>query len=174
MSSSRFYPHVSRLANVSPETVGVSFDFACECLAADGGGHSDLTWIVESPLGRLTLGSEVARSRPDDYRPLRAVAGRLRPARWGTSPVSVRLELFPWSSRQTEIGLIHHARGWFAPSQRSQRAYLGAAHAVLDELRRALEAPPADWLSRLAWGPAIPVPSPEGVRTHGPPVVAHS
>jgi hypothetical protein len=114
---------------------------------------------VEGDSGRLLLAGDLARAETEGGR-LRAVRGTLRPAGWARHPVAVQLELLPWSRSKSELGLIHAARAWWAPSERQRQAYLRAAHDILGVLRRALEGPPPDWLSRLVFAPPAPVSPP--------------
>jgi len=155
MSSSPFYPYVSCVVPLPPETARVGFDFASDCLAvegSDGLGGAAPSWIVEASTGRLVLVG-VARAEPGAYGRLRSVRGIRRPKGWWSYPVAVQLELLPWSRSKSELGLFHGARGWWAPSERHHRAYLRAAHDILGVLRGILQGPPPEWLSRLAWSP---------------------
>lgn len=167
MRSSLFYPYVSCVLEVAPEVAGIGFDFTCRSLSLESPRRAAPSWIVEAASGQLMLGHHVARAAPEARLPLRAVRGVLRPAGWGSWPAPVQLELVPWSRSRSELGLISVGRSWFAPSERSLRAYLRATHDVLDVLRRALEAPPPAWLARLAEDPGAAVVSLERGRNPG-------
>ena len=166
MRSSSFHPYVSRVVVVAPDTAVAGVDFAARCLAVEPSGRSGPSWVIEAGSGRLLLGPVTDR-QPAGYLALRTAPGVLRPAGWVSCPVSVELEVLPWSESRSELGLIARARtSWSAPTHRAQQAYLRAAHDVLDVLGRALEAPPPEWLHRLATTrAAVVVPARERART---------
>jgi hypothetical protein len=87
--------------------------------------------------------------RPRGYRPLRIATGTLQPVGLGLGAVGVTLELLPWSSRCSELALITGPLRRRDAGGRAEQAYLRGAHATLDRLVKAIEAPPAEWLARL-------------------------
>jgi hypothetical protein len=135
--------YASRLVDVPPGAAEIGFDLACR------GGMA-----VTVASGRLEI-TDVLPVHPPrrGYYPSRRLRGFLRPAGWLQAAVSVDLELLPWSSRWTELGLVPLVRRW--PLTVSTPRYFRAAHDVLDQLVRAIEGPfrPRLNLAVVAGGP---------------------
>jgi hypothetical protein len=149
MTAIRCHPYVSHLVRVAPRPAGIGLDFARSCLSCHWGVDAEdgLTWGVCTPAGTLRFGGPFARvvPRPRGYRPHRVATGTLQPAGRGLGPVDVTLELLPWSSRWSELALVTGPLRRRDSRYRAERAYLLAAHATLDRLVRAVEAPAAEW-----------------------------
>src|SRR2546425_1266155 len=152
MPPAHFHPYASQLVCVAPRPASAGLDFTRWSLAApDGGGvlDDDRPWTVVSPAGTLRLGGSLRRAAPPErgYRPLRGAPGGLAPAGRVRRPVAVTLELLPWSSRWSELGLtagpLRRRDRW----GRAEQAYLRGAEATLARLAEMIEAPPARWLA---------------------------
>ena len=175
MTPTSYHPYVSQLVRVAPRPAGAGLDFARWCLSspATADRDDDRAWCVTTPDGRLRLGGRFQRTvpRPRGYRPLRVATGMLHPAGRGARPVAVTLELLPWSSRWSELGLTAGPLRWADSRAGAERAYLRAANAALARLAQSIEAPPSAWLARLVAGQ--PAPKLEDVPVVGRPPDPH-
>ncbi|MGH8983130.1 MAG: hypothetical protein ACRDY6_04565 [Acidimicrobiia bacterium] len=98
-------------------------------------------WLsISAPAGTLRLAREDAPDRPARILPIRRVPGRLR-TRFPWPTVAVELELSPWSTGRTEVGLRYES----APRTRGLRLYHTIGGEALAQLCQALDArrPPA-------------------------------
>ncbi|HEY3240488.1 MAG TPA: hypothetical protein VGL92_13035 [Acidimicrobiia bacterium] len=135
--------YASHLVVVPPGAAEIGFDLACR----DG-------MTVTVPSGRLEITGVLPVRQPQrGYYPSRRLRGTLQPAGWLQTSIPVELELLPWSSRWSELGLMPILRQW--PPLVSPRRYFRAAHQVLDQLVRAIEEPfrPRLDLAAVAGGP---------------------
>ncbi|MGH9035950.1 MAG: hypothetical protein ACRD0O_09305 [Acidimicrobiia bacterium] len=120
--------YASRLVSVPPGTAEIGFDLNCRAGTT-----------VTTAAGRLELEVLLVDPPRRGYYPSRRLRGTLRPATWTGAVVPVDLELLPWSSRWSELGLMPLNHRW--PHLVSPARYFRAAHQVLDQLVRAIEDP---------------------------------
>ena len=98
-------------------------------------------WLsIPVPAGTLRLAREDAPDQPARILPVRKVPGRLR-TRLPWPTVAVDLEVSPWSTGRTEVGLRYQS----APRSRGLRLYHTIGGEALGQLCRAMEVrrPPA-------------------------------
>lgn len=120
--------YASHLVAVPPGAAEIGFDLACRAGTT-----------VTTATGRLELEVLLVDPPRRGYYPSRRLRGTLRPATWTGAAVPVDLELLPWSSRWSELGLMPLSHRW--PRLVSPARYFRAAHQVLDQLVRAIEEP---------------------------------
>lgn len=117
------------LVPLPPGAAEIGFDLACR------GGVA-----VTVPTGRLEITDVLPLPSPQrGYYPSRRLRGILRPAGWPRASIPVEIELLPWSSGMSELGLLPLSRRW--PNLVSPPRYFRVVHDVLDQLVRAIEKP---------------------------------
>lgn len=132
--------YMDRVVDLPPAIAAVCFDDVRADLCADPANPAG-RWSIRADEEVLELaGTGVLSSGQTGWRVLRRLHGSLRsPGGWVRLPVE--LELLPWSSRRTEVGL--RPRGRLGPGPGS--FYVRGGNAVLDRLMDELH--PA-----VAWG----------------------
>jgi hypothetical protein len=120
--------YTSRIVTVPPGAAEIGFDLACRAGT-----------VVTTAAGRLELTEVMVDAPRTGYYPSRRLRGILRPATWSGAAVPVDLELLPWSSRWSELGLMPLSHRW--PRLVSPARYFRTAHQVLGALVRAVEDP---------------------------------
>lgn len=97
------FPHLSRVLELPPLVAQAAFDAVGFDRARPGPGH---VWAVEVPAGRLELAGSGLVSPPPRacYWSYRDVPGLIRAAPWPLA-IPIRLELLPWSTTRTALGL---------------------------------------------------------------------
>lgn len=120
--------YISRRLRLTPED-----SYTALCHVTEGGAPTRCS----ASNVRLDIGPPVPLQRPCVSSPVARAAGTLRPR--GRAPVRVSLEVSPWSSTETELGLspagLSHR--WWTPG-RAER-YFAAGHEALSTLTRRLD-----------------------------------
>jgi hypothetical protein len=137
--------YLSRVVAVPASAAGVAFDRCWHKLATpvgDGVSQSLIDWgvssrIVDLPAAQLWLYRDSSAVVPADghFAPYRRVHGRLRLRRWWRA-VPVELELVPWSSACSSLGLRYAGRRRLASA--TCECYHQAGSDALDLLGAAL------------------------------------
>ena len=126
------FPYVSRVLDLPPLVAQAAFDAVRHQRTRS---RRFPVWDVAVPVGRLELVGSGWVSPPPRacYWSYRDVPGMIRAASWPV-PVAVRLELAPWSSTQTTLGLGVRR----LPMLTGDGPYLDVAWQALDQLTREL------------------------------------
>ncbi len=138
-SSSRYYPTLSHLVNLSSAGAANAFDV----MILD---PAFAEWLV--PAGALV------KARPLRYDALRVLPAKLYVGRRRQTTTRVILELFPWSDHRSELAMRSADRSWL-PIGRSVAEYRTAGVGALEVLAGLLESRSAAPRSRVG------VPGPE-------------
>jgi hypothetical protein len=127
--------YVSRRVCLPPLVAATAFDVV-HLAHADGGDSSG--WTIAAGSAQLALdGTNLVPDHP--ALPLRQAAGRLRGVP-GYRSFPVELEVTPWSTTFSEVGVRAVGRSVPAEDGRRQRRYLELAGAAVDHVAVLLEA----------------------------------
>jgi hypothetical protein len=164
MDSFPGYPYVLRVLPLPVEFAQVGFDVVCRRLAgasvAAQGPQGDRSecWRVQGPSGCLDLAAPAVATAPvAGYGSWRKADGTLRTGRCLGLRVPVEVALLPWSGTRSELGLTALSRTWSPPGPRRVRAYLIAAHHLLDVLAGAIDDALWQWTDEFPWQPPVPM-----------------
>jgi hypothetical protein len=122
-SSSRYYPTLSHLVNLSSAGAANAFDLM----------------ILDPALAeRLVPAGALVKARPLRYDALRVLPATLYVGRRRQTTTKVILELFPWSDHRSELAMRSAERSWL-PIGPGVAEYRTAGASALEVLARLLE-----------------------------------